>query len=293
MSLPYSEFPVYIGQVGVGKTLISEVKGYIPATQASVNYNTNHSPNRRQGSVGIGTTLDQFDYDGALTVDISVDCILHTGMLSGLKFLEDANQDNFVSIQLGSGLYGKCYATDVSVDIVPFAPVTLKANFVSLEPAVGGTISGRVFRPNPPIPLLPSAPPLNSDAVAYGHTCDFRFGGANVLNDTQSQVSFKRSYNRTPVYGIGSVNASEMLLDGVEEEININSTGLRNLIDFSGDFLTGPLIVNLCGIGGTAVMQETKDLISFPMGSRLLNESFSMQGGEALTTSATIKQIKL
>ena len=285
MSLPYSEFPVYIGQVGVGKTLINEVTGYIPATQASVNYNTNHSPNRKQGKTIASD--DQFGFNNALTADISVDCILHTGMLSGLKFLEDANQDNFVSIQLGSGLYGKCYAKDVSVDVVPFAPVTLKANFVSLDPATDQQISG-----DPNI-YGGAAVPLDSDAVAYGHTCSFRSAPTNVLNNTQSQISFKRSYSRTPVYGIGSVNASEMLLDGVEEEVSINSTGLQNLINFSGDRLTTPLIVNLCGIGGTVVMKEIKDLISFTNGSRLLAESFSTQGGETLTTSATIKQIKL
>ena len=286
MSLSYSEFPVYIGQVGVGATAISEVTGYILATQASVNYNTNHSPNRKQGK-SISGSVDQFNYGGALTADISVDCLLHTGMLSGLKFLEDGNQDNFVSIKLGSGFYGKCYAKDVSVDIAPFAPVTLKANFVSLEPAVGVQINGDsdVYQG---IGIT-----AYSDAVAYGHTCSFRSAPTNILNDTQSQISFKRSYSRTPVYGIGSVNASEMLLDGVEEEVSINSTGLQNLINFSGDRLTSPLIVNLCGIGGTAVMQETKDLIYFSNGSRLLNESFSTQGGETLATSATIKQVKL
>jgi len=208
-------------------------------------------------------------------------------MLSGLKFLEDANQDNFVSIQLGSGLYGKCYATDVSVDVVPFAPVTLKANFVSLDPATDQQISGD------PNVYQGIGITTHSDAVAYGHTCSFRSAPTNVLNNTQSQISFKRSYNRTPVYGIGSVNASEMLLDGVEEEVSIDSTGLQNLINFSGDRLTTPLIVNLCGIGGTVVMKEIKDLISFTNGSRLLAESFSTQGGETLTTSATIKQIKL
>ena len=285
MSLSYSEFPVYISQVGVGKTAISEVTGYIPATQASVNYNTNHSPNRKQGKTIASD--DQFGFNDALTADISVNCILHTGMLSGLKFLEDTNQDNFVSIQLGSGLYGKCYAQDVSVDVVPFAPVTLKANFVSLDPATDQQISGD------PNVYQGIGITTHSDAVAYGHTCSFRSAPTNVLNNTQSQINFKRTYNRTPVYSIGSVNASEMLLDGVEEEININSTGLQNLINFSGDRLTTPLIVNLCGIGGTIVMQETKDLISFTNGSRLLAESFSTQGGETLTTSATIKQIKL
>lgn len=288
MSLSYSEFPVYIGQVGIGTTLISEVKGYIPATQASVNYNTNHSPKRKQGKTIASD--DQFGFNNALTADISIDCILHSGMLSGLKFLEDANQDRFVSIQLGSGLYGKCYAKDVSVDVVPFAPVTLKANFVSLEPAVGGTISGD---PNIYEGIGVSSPPLDSNAVAYGHTCVVSTDGTNIINNTQSQINFKRNYNRTPVYGIGSIYASEMLLDGVEEEMSINSTGLQNLIDFSGDVLTNSLTVNLCGIGGTAVMTEIVDLIKFSNGSRLLAESFSSQGGETLATSATIKQIKL
>ena len=103
MSLSYSDFPVYIGEVGVGVSAPSEVNGYIPATQASVNYNTNHSPNRKLGKTIASD--DQFGFNSALTADISIDCVFHTGMLSGLDFLKDANQDNFVVIQVGSGLY--------------------------------------------------------------------------------------------------------------------------------------------------------------------------------------------
>ena len=286
MSLSYSEFPVYLGIAGTS-VIPNEVSGYIPATQASVNYNTNHSPNRKQGK-SISGSVDQFNYSDALTADISIDSIFHTGMLHGFDFLKDEKQQDFLAIKLGDIIYGKCYAKDVSVDIVPFAPVTLKANFISLEPAIESQITGDS---NPY--GISGIIPFKSEDVAYGHTCSFRSAPTNVLNDTQSQVSFKRTYNRTPVYGIGSVNASEMLLDGVEEEVSINSTGLQNLINFSGDRLTTPLIVNICGIGGTIVMEETKDLINFTNGSRLLAESFSSQGGESLTTSATIKQIKL
>jgi len=286
MSLSYSEFPVYLGIAGTS-VIPNEVSGYIPATQASVNYNTNHSPNRKQGK-SISGSVDQFNYNNALTADISIDSIFHTGMLHGFDFLKDEKQQDFLTIKLGDIIYDKCYAKDVSVDIVPFAPVTLKVNFISLEPAIESQITGDS---NPY--GISGIIPWKSEDVAYGHTCSFRSAPTNVLNDTQSQISFKRSYNRTPVYGIGSINASEMLLDGVEEEISINSTGLQNLIDFSGDRLTTPLIVNLCGIGGTIVMEETKDLIYFDIGSRLLNESFSTQGGETLATSATIKQVKL
>ena len=284
MSLSYSEFPVYIGEVGVGASAPSQVNGYIAATQASVNYNTNHSPKRKLGKA-MGTS-DQFGFEGALSANISIDCVLHTGMLSGLDFLSDNNQDNFVVIQLGSGVYDKCYATDVSVNIDPFAPVTLNVNFVSLDPALGGPISGD------PSPYAGSTVPLDSDAVAYGHTCSLT-DSTSTLNNTQSQITFKRNYSRTPVYNIGSVNASEMLLDGVEEELNITSTGVNNLINFSGDSLAGTLQVYLCGIGGTAVMAEIADLIKFTNGSRLLTESFSTQGGETLKTTSTIKQIKL
>jgi hypothetical protein len=284
MSLSYSDFPVYIGEVGVGVSAPSEVNGYIPATQASVNYNTNHSPKRKLGKTIASD--DQFGFNSALTADISIDCVFHTGMLSGLDFLKDANQDNFVVIQLGSGLYDKCYATDVSISISPFAPVTLNANFVSLSPAVGGIISGD------PSPYSGSVVPLDSDAVAYGHTCAVS-DNADVLNDVQSQISFKRSYARSPVYNIGSINASSMLLDGVEEEITVASTGLNSLINFSGEALSNTLEVSVCGIGGTTVMTQILDLIKFNVGSRVLTQSYSNQGGETLTASSTIKQIKL
>ncbi len=284
MSLSYSDFPVYIGEVGVGASAPSEVNGYIPATQASVNYNTNHSPNRKLGKT-IDST-DQFGFQGALTADISINCVFHTGMLSGLDFLTDANQDNYVVIQLGSGLYDKCYATDVSISISPFSPVTLNANFVSLSPAVETEISGD------PSPYAGATVPLDSDAVAYGHTCSVT-DDASILNNVQSQMSFKRKYARSPVYNLGSINASSMLLDGVEEELAVTSTGLNSLINFSGEVLSNSLKVNVCGIGGTGVMTQILNLIKFDAGSRVLAESYSNQGGETLTTSATIKQIKL
>ena len=128
MSLTYSDFPVYIGQAGAA-TPPNEPQGYIPATQASINYNTSQNPKRKLGETIASD--DQFGFNAALSANISVDCVFHTGMLSGLEFLKDANQDNFVTIKLASGIYNKCYATDATINIDPFAPVTLNVNFVS------------------------------------------------------------------------------------------------------------------------------------------------------------------
>ena len=99
MSIPYSEFPVYIGQVGVGRNAPNEINGYIPATQASVSYNTSSSVRRKLGKSVDAS--DQFAFDSALSADISFSCLLQSGMVSGLDFLLDSNQDNFVTMNWG------------------------------------------------------------------------------------------------------------------------------------------------------------------------------------------------
>ena len=287
MSLPYSEFPVYIGQVGVGSTPPNEINDYLPVTQASVNYNTSSSARRKLGkSVD---AADQFTFNSALSADISVSCLLQSGMVSGLDFLLDANQEGYVNMKLGSGIYNQCYVKDVSLSISPFAPVILQANFVSLDPAVGGTITGDTDA------YRGGVPPLDTDIIVYGHTCVVN-DSADVLGQVQSQINFNRTYTRTPIYGLGSVNASSMLLDGVEEEISVSSTGLNTLIGFSGEKLTTHLQVALNfknGAGSVGLGTQVDDLIKFPAGARVLTESYSVQGGETIQTTATIKQVKL
>jgi len=287
MSLPYSEFPVYIGQVGVGSTPPNEINDYLPVTQASVNYNTSSSARRKLGkSVD---AADQFTFNSALSADISVSCLLQSGMVSGLDFLLDANQEGYVNMKLGSGIYNQCYATDVSLSISPFEPVILQANFVSLDPVVGGTITGDTDA------YGGGVPPLDTDIIVYGHTCIVN-DSADVLGQVQSQINFKRKYTRTPIHGLGSVNASSMLLDGVEEEISVSSTGLNTLIGFSGEKLTNAinLILNFKGNTSSTVLGGLgNDLIKFPAGARVLTESYSVQGGETIQTTATIKQVKL
>ena len=284
MSIPYSEFPVYIGQVGVGNKP-NEINGYIPATQASVSYNTSSSVRRKLGE-SIDTS-DQFTFDSALSADISVSCLLQSGMVSGLDFLLDANQDNFVTMRLGNETYYKCYAKDVSLSVSPFEPVILSANFVSLQPSYGG-LNGDVN------PYEGGVPPLDTDLIVYGHTCSVN-DNADVLGQVQSQINFNRTYTRTPIYGLGSVNASSMLLDGVEEEISVSSTGLDTLINFSGEELTSLLQIDLQIQGGVGIEAASPigELIKFPSGARVLAQSYSTQGGETIQTTATIKQVKL
>ena len=282
MSLRYSEFPVCIGVAG--GAVPPETNQYVPTTKVDVSYNTTHSPKRKLGSTIASD--DQFGFGGALTADISVDCIVQTGLASGFDFLVDANQDNYVTIEIGSGQFNKCYATDVSVNIEPFVPVSLSAKFVSLDPPTGEQISGDTN------PYGGNEIPLTGDDLVYGHTVVIS-DGANILNDVQSSISFSRTYSRTPIYQLGSINADTMLLDGVEEELSVSSTGVESLIGLSGDKLGGTLGIYLCGVGIGAAQAVTPDLINFPAGARVLTESYGVAGGDTVSTQATIKQVKL
>ena len=255
---------------------------YVPTTKVDVSYNTSHSPKRKLGSTIASD--DQFGFEGALTADISVDCIIQTGLAGGFDFLADANQGDYVSIRIGSGQFNKCYATDVSVNIEPFVPVSLSAKFVSLDPPTGEQITGDTN------PYDGGDIPISSNDIVYGHT-SWISDSANILNDVQSNISFSRTYSRTPIYQLGSINADTMLLDGVEEELSVASTGLESLIGLSGDKLANTLTVNLCGVGATAPVIQ--DLINFPAGARVLTESYGVAGGDTVSTQATIKQVKL
>jgi hypothetical protein len=282
MSLRYSEFPVCIG--AAGGTVPPETSQYVPTTKVDVNYTTTHSPKRKLGSTIASD--EQFGFGGALTADISVDCIVQTGLTSGFAFLEDANQDDFVTIKVGDNQFNKCYATDVSVNIEPFAPVSLSARFVSLDPPTGEQITGDTN------PYGGNEIPLTGDDLVYGHTVIVG-DSAEILNDVQSNISFSRRYSRTPIYQLGSINADTMLLDGVEEELSVSSTGVESLIGLSGDKLTASLDVYMCGVGIGTVQAAIPDLINFPAGARVLSETYGVGGGDTVSTQATIKQVKL
>ena len=271
MSLSYNNLPVYIG--GTSSNY------YVPATQVNVNYTTSPNPKRKLGSTI--ATGDQFGYEGALQAEISVDSLIHEDMQSGFAFLETVNQADYTSVDIGDNTFNKCYALDVNVQIEPFQPVTLQTKFVSLDPPTGVQITGG----------SETSHSLTGDDVAYGHTCSVS-DSAGVLNDVQSQISFSRRYARTPTFELGSINASQMFLDGIEEEATIASTGLENLIDFSGELLNNTVTVAINNVGA-GISIPFNDLISFTKGATIVNESYGVAGGQTVQTSATLKQIKL
>lgn len=288
MSLSYANTPVYIGQINTSavNTGFTGSIDYVPATNADVTFNTSLSAKRKLG-IDI-TATDQFTVGGALTADITINSLLHPDLEEGFRYLSGtaAAQDAFVPIKIGENIYKKCYPRNVSVSVEPYQPAKITASFVSLDPPTQTKLSGdsRVF-------IQTSAMPISGDSFVYGHTCSVT-NADDVVGNVQSQISFSRSYNRTPVYGIGSEFPTSMLLDGIEEEMSITSTGLQNFINLSGDILGTKIQVFMNDVD-SSMNDLMRKLINMPIGSRVATQGYSLQEGDTASTTATIKNIKL
>ena len=283
MSLSYSNLPVYVGAANA--STISENSAYITATQANVSLSTNSAAKRLLGSTV--NSDDQFKFNNALGANISFSFFLETTLDSAgatFQFLTGSNQEKYFPIRIGANLYKDCYLSDYSVSIAPYVPVTLSANFVSLTPVTGGQITGDAT------PYAGGVIPYSPDDIIYGHTCTVTNMG-DVVGGVQSQINYTKRFSRTPIYTLGSINATNMLLDGVESEMSITSTGLETLISYSGNKLANTVQVNLTDVDGNACTNIKS--VDMTAGARVLAENYSINGGDTLSASATIKEINL
>lgn len=276
MSLSYSNLPVYVGEPSA--STVSETLGYIPATQVNVNYTTNSSPKRNLG-VSIATG-DQFKFGQGLNTTVSMTCFLQKDFEEGMSWTY--YNDDFFPIKIGNNIFKKCYVNDFSVSVAPYQPVTVQATFTCLDPPTGMEISGDEN------PYGGGNIDFRPDQIVYGHSCSVT-NMNTVVSDTQSQVSYQKRITRTPVFKLGSINASTMLLDGVEEQMTITSTGLNNLIDFSGDILNNEVKVDLTSLDGNE--DDYLGKISMAKGATVAIEGYSVGQADTVQTTATIKQV--
>jgi len=288
MSLSYANTPVYIGQINTSavNTGFTGSIDYVPATNADVTFNTSLSAKRKLG-IDV-TNTDQLTVGGALTANITINSLLHPNLEEGFRYLSGtaAAQDAFVPIKIGENIYKKCYPQNISVSLEPYQPAKITASFVSLDPPTQTKLSG-----DSRTSTQTSAIPISGDSFVYGHTCSVT-NADDVVGNVQSQISFSRSYNRTPVYGIGSEFPTSMLHDGIEEEMSITSTGLQNFINLSGDILGTKIQVFMNDVD-SSMNDLIRKLINMPIGSRVATQGYSLQEGDTASTTATIKNIKL
>ena len=77
-------------------------------------------------------------------------------------------------------------------------------------------------------------------------------------------------------------------------DVKVESTGLNSLIDFSGSKLGGSFGVLLNDIQNSGVHYDSADFdLTVSAGAHVIEEGYSVNGGETLVTKATIKEVIL
>jgi hypothetical protein len=290
MSLSYTNLPIYVGHVNSSEpTMPSEQHAMLPAASASVSYGAQAEPNKKLGKA-ISQT-DQYNIRGPLSAQLSFQTFLVNDMPyleSGYAFLSGSlPETGFFPVQLGSGVFKKCYMQDYVVSIQPYQPVTVDITFVSLDPPTEQEISGD---PNPYANPFNVEPPFDGDDFVYGHTCSVE-NVTDVVGAAQSSITYRRSFGRTPVFTLGSINATDVRLNSIEAETTITSTGLENLINFSGDTTANDIAIGLNTTKGDSIRYFTGIVVSG--GAEVHQESYAVGGGDTLETTATLSEIIL
>lgn len=269
--MTYNNLPVYIED---SNNVLGE-NGFVMADSVSVSHDTSLSPNKNKNT---------YRQNNPLATKINVSAFFHEGPsgYSGYNFLDDvitSTGSSSLTIKVGDNTFLDCYIDQYSIEVSPFQPVVLKADFSSYNPATGTQISGD---------YSPNDPEMDSDGIVYGHTCEL---SGTLGPVTYTKIDYIKRYDRTPVYTLGSINPTRQLIDNVEVEMRVDSTGLSSLISFGGEEIIEDFGVILKNASGYQI-PATPEII-MGSGAIISAHNYSSQGGGSLSTTTTIKEIIL
>ena len=230
---------------------------------------------------------DQLRFNGDVDCKINVDFLLQTSGLNMYTFLFDSNHNTGQSpmkLFVGGNEYSSCFIDNFNFTVRPFEPVMGSATFSSYDPSdsalvgTGDTVDSH----------------LATKEVVYGHNCLLSGAGNVVASNIINDFSYTKTYSRTPIYTLGSQQATSQIVDGVEVDMNVQSTGLNQLIDFSGNKLVSDFGVGIQDVSsdGIGLFGNNLELI-VNSGAHVVAEGYSVDGGGTLVTKATIKEVIL
>lgn len=212
------------------------------ATDASLSVDSSLEPNRVFGQ---NRVADDFSVVGPQIGKFSATFLPLIGPNSATQ---TSNQmalltglcGDFVSghtIKFGNFNLKQCYLSSLSLDISPQAPIQVKGDFdvYNLSEVTGQSFTGQSVSH-----LL-----TNNGSGAYLesiHALAVGVSGSGVsLPDSKEQISISYRVNRQPVYNLGDIYPTTVILDSVEKQVSVNGENVGRFVDFSG----GNAVLNL------------------------------------------------
>lgn len=223
----------------------------ILGTRVGVDFSTKNEV-KRQLAANIDAD-DQLRFNGDVDCKITVDFLLRSDAgYGGLFHLFDNYHGTGASgmvLDIGNNEYSGCFIDNFSFTVKPFEPVVGSASFSCYSPSTTA-LAGIDDEVNDD---------LDTRNIIYGHDCTLTNAGSVVASNIIDNLTYNKTYSRTPVYTLGSQQATSHLVDGVEVEMNVQSTGLNELIDFSGSKLTSIFGVSLQDSSDIGVSYNSTD----------------------------------
>lgn len=133
-------------------------------------------------------------------------------------------------IQMGNLLLKKCYLSSLDLEISPQAPISVKADFdvYDLSSVTGQSFTG-----------VSVSHVLTNNSGAYLeaiHALAVGVSGSGLsLPDSKERISISYRVNRSPVYNLGSIYPSTVILDSIEKQVSINGETVGQFLSFSGE----------------------------------------------------------
>lgn len=304
--MTYKDFPVYIGY---GNTEFISDWGYyrkfmLFADSVSVTNSTSSTPNRRLGSDV--DRDDQFSYTADSVSNISLSFNFYSKPQENVEgenvygFLMDNSEykgnligngtgSHFFPIRIGGNIYNKCYIQDYSISVAAFSPVKGTVNFRCFDPP-----QNEATQSDRGVNFEEYNDTMSGRSLITANTCDL----VGVYNDVVSadivpKISFSKRYSRTPIYTLGSVKPTDFLIDAVESQLQMESTGLSDFASYSGIKLEDTIALDIKDIDGNEILPNYFGgfELACHSGAKVNTYNYSVAGGDSIKTNATISEI--
>ena len=275
-AVSYKDVPVYLSTGG----------GFTPILAQNVSIQlTNKLKANRTLTSSQSTQFEGYGIDGAMDASISLAFYAETSG-SGAKYcLETLTGNTSGNLLIGGVPFNACYLNSTTVNIQPFAPVIINADFICYNPTTGSTWArdgSNNLRAVTEIPNISNY----TQKIVYGHSVSL-ISGTGLSEETKDSITYSVSCTRTPRYSIGSINTDRVFLDSLEKDISVKSTNITQFINYTG--YNDAISIGLRDETGANALSSNITMSA----ARILAQSISASEGDTLVAEIKAKEVVL
>ena len=182
------------------------------------------------------------------------------------------------SIRIGNSEFSGCFCNSASVEIAPFAPVIVSAEFTSTNMIVNQAFAAAAGAPD--------TGELNG-FLAHGYNTIVS-NGSLLSDQNYESISYRVSCARTPTFVLGQSKSTNMFLDGVEKEVSIKATNIGNFIDYSG--YGDSINIDVRNDLGASIFSPN---LSMSANSRIVSQNLSISENSILAGDISLREVIL